>query len=421
MRKTVWIYNHYIVPPSIEDGHRHSKFAEILSEFGYNPFLFFSSYMHRQKYNLIENKNQFITYEKNNNATYIAIKTKSYKGNKISRVVNMIQYTFKIMRTRKYKKFNLSKPDIIIASTVHPLTCIAGLYVARKLKIPCIIEVRDLWPLSLIKFGKIKENSLISKIMYFVEKRIYMKADSIIFTMEGGKNYITDRNWESKINLNKVKHINNGIIIDRFNQNKKKFVYKDIDLDDSEKFKIVYTGSLGDANSVFDIIKTAERLKSKKLPLLFLIFGDGSNLEKLKFYCQEKDIDNVVFKGRVKRDYIPSILSRSNINIFTGNNSDLYEYGISFNKLFDYLASGKPTVSNLNCNFDLLKRYDCGVTVDVNQIKSLDKAIINYYYMDEKKYNDYCKNAIKAAKLYDYKELTRSLIDIIEETYSIEI
>ena len=73
---------------------------------------------------------------------------------------------------KQYAKTN-GKPDVIIASSVHPLTMVAGIQISRKFGIPCICEIRDLWPEAIFAFNKAKENSLLGRILINGEKWIY--------------------------------------------------------------------------------------------------------------------------------------------------------------------------------------------------------------------------------------------------------
>lgn len=409
--KNIWIFNHYIIPPTIEEGHRHVKFATQLSSRGYKLVLFYSSYLHRLKFNVIEGKQKY-KIDEIDNVKYVGLKTRSYKGNKLSRVMNMIDYFIAMLKSNNIFENKINRPDIIIASSVHPLTCIAGIMMSRKLNVPCIVEIRDLWPLTLVEFGKIRSKSLIAKAMYSAEKWIYKNADKIIFTMEGGVDYVKEQGWLPVVDLTKIYHINNGIDLEKFNNQKVIYEYKDKDLDDDCIFKVIYTGSLGEANAPGFIIETSKELINYS-QIKIIIFGDGSQKKQLQEYCRNNNISNIVFKGRVDKKYIPNILSKGNLNIFSGFDTDLYKYGISLNKLFDYFASGKPTLSNLKCGYDLLERYKCGETIKEYTPRAFAEGILNYYLMNEFEYNSYCKNALTAARDYDFKHLTTKLIDIV--------
>ncbi|URN82963.1 glycosyltransferase family 4 protein [Acetobacterium wieringae] len=318
---------------------------------------------------------------------------------------------------KEYARIN-GKPDLILASSVHPLTLIAGIQIAKKFKISCICEVRDLWPESIVAYSGLKRTSLVAKILYRGEKWIYKRANKLIFTMEGGSDYIIERGWNKEqggtIDLKKVYHINNGVDLDVFKENQTVYKFEDLDLDNEKTFKVIYTGSIRLVNNVKSIVEAAQVVK-KESPnaIIFLIYGDGSDRKNLEDFCKENNINNVVFKGYVNKNRIPYVLSKSNLNIIHFEDNQIKKYGASLNKLFEYFASGKPTVSDCEFGYDLIKRYNCGMVVDQADPEQLAQAIIEFSNMPKKQYEEYCKNALAAAYDYDYQRLTEKLIELI--------
>ncbi len=408
---SIWLFNHYAVPPRFYPLARPYNFAKYLLENGYNVNIFAASKVHNSDVNLITG-NEKLRNEIIDNINYIYLRTNDYSGNGLARIINMIQYTIGLFKVTK--KF--IQPDVIIATSVHPLTCVAGIRLAKKLKCKCIIEIADLWPLGLIEFGLLKKQSLVAKLLYKLERWIYKNADSIIFTMEGGKDYIIDNGWEKKgVDLAKINYINNGIDIDIYNKQKSEYIYTDSDLDDKNIFKILYTGSLGKANSLNYLVEAAKILNSKGYSnIKFIVFGAGYMKKELEKFCEDNNLRNVIFKGKVDKKFIPNILSKSNLNIFTGQPFDLYKYGLSLNKMFDYMAAGKPIISNIKCGHDNLEKYHCGVTVDGGSAEILAAGILNFYNMSSDEYDKYCENALNAAKEFDFKNLTKKLVRVIE-------
>src|SRR5699024_8385515 len=135
------------------------------------------------------------------------------------------------------------KPDIILASSVHPLTMVAGILIGRRMKVPVICEVRDLWPEAIFFAGKTKENGLLGKILKAGEYWIYQKADMLVFTKEGDTDYIIENKWDigqgGKIDLSKIYYINNGVDIESFEESIEKFPINDPDLT-KDSFKVIY-------------------------------------------------------------------------------------------------------------------------------------------------------------------------------------
>jgi len=409
----VWIFNHYTKPPHIIDSHRHSCFAKELLKRGHDVNVFFASTYQKGTKNLLEGRDTFLM-EEIEGINYIAIKARRYHGNGISRLLNMLDYYFGLFKVFKKVINKTGIPDVIYASSVHPLTLVAGIKIARRLKIPVVCEVRDLWPLTLIELGNLNNKSILARLLFRGEKWIYENADRIIFTMKGGKDYIVDQGWEKDIDLTKIFHINNGVNLELFRYNLEMFHIDDPDLLDENTFKVIYTGSIGHVNSVETIVRAAKVLREKR-DIKFLIYGEGLEKPSLQEYVIMNNMNNVIIKNRVDKKYIPYILTKCDLNIIVGRDTKLYKYGISLNKMFDYFASGKPTISNLKCSYDLLHLYECGKTLDDNTPESLAKGVLEFYDMKSNMYQRYCDNALKAAEDHDYtvlgEKLERVLLD----------
>lgn len=408
----IWFFNHYAVPPWFYPLHRPYKFATNLIEKGHSVTIFAASTVHNSNENLIKDNEQY-KIEKIDGINYVYIKTSDYDGNGIDRIINMIQYSFKLLLVSK----KINKPNVIMATSVHPLTWLVGYILSKKYDAKFIAETADLWPETLVAMGQIKKNSIPAKLLYKLEKFIYKKADRLIFTLPGGKDYVE----EIGLDPSKVRYINNGVDLEEFNYNKEKYQYADEDLDDNSTFKILYTGSMGQANELSYLLEAAKIIQDKGVKnIKFILFGDGYQRKGLEQFAKDNNLQNVIFKGKVEKKYIPSILSRSDLNVFTGKHIYLYKYGLSLNKMFDYFASGKPTLSNIECGYDLLEKYNCGVTVQGGSSESLAEGILRFYNMPKEEYNIYCKNALKAAQDFDFKVLTDKLEKVILEMVSCE-
>lgn len=418
MKTKVWIMNHYATNSYFSKGGRHYWFAKNLIKQEYEPTIFCSNIRHNT-FDVIDVGSRLYSTEVEENIPFVFIKTPEYKGNGKARIINMMTFYKNLFPVTKEYSMKYGKPDIILASSVHPLTLVAGIKIAKKFNVPCICEVRDLWPESIVAYGSLKRDSIVAKLLYQGEKWIYKKADKLIFTIEGGADYIIDNKWDNKqggpIDITKVYHINNGIDLFAYDENIKNNPYNDIDLDNPGLFKVVYAGSIRKANNLVLLIDAARYVKENCLKdIKFLIFGDGEEKEKLQKQCVDENIDNVIFKGKVEKRYIPNILSKSNLNILNYSNHAIWKYGGSQNKNFEYLASGKPILSTISMGYDIIERYNAGISLKSQSAESIGKTIISIAQMDMSKYEELSKNARIAAKNYDFKVLTEKLIDIIE-------
>lgn len=406
--KRIWIVNHYGEPPTLGTNTRHYNFALELIKRGYDVQIFAASTIHRTNVNYINDNRQFIEKEIEG-VPFVFVKTCNYEGNGMKRVKNILQYTTRVLKVTK----NFEKPDVIYASSPHPLTWLAGYKIAKRYNAKFIAETRDLWPETLVAMGAIKRNSLPAKILYKLEKFIYNKADKLIFTMPGGKDYVESIGLDTS----KVRYINNGIDLEEYNKNKITYTFEDKELDDNSVFKILFTGAIGKANALYRIVDVAKIFIDKDIKdIKFYIFGDGTEKEKLVKYISENNITNVIFKGKVDKKYIPNILSKGNLNIFCLEHlPNLFKYGLSPNKMFDYFASGHPIVSNVECGYDMLEKYNCGMTVKGGSPEALAEGILKFYNMPKEEYDMYCENALEAAQDFDFKILTDKLEKVILE------
>ncbi len=417
-KKKIWIMNHYATNMYFNEGGRHYWFAENLIKQGYEPTIFCANTRHNSS-DIIELNGKLYSTDKIDNIPFVFVKATEYKGNGKLRVLNMVSFYKNLsLITKKYVKED-GVPDVILASSVHPLTLVAGIKIAKTFGIPCICEVRDLWPESIVAYGSLKRNSIITKVLYQGEKWIYKKAHKIIFTMEGGKDYLIDRRWDvhsgGSIDLNKVYHINNGVNLDSFIEQKNRIVFFDKDLDNEDTFKVIYAGSIRKVNDISYLIDVAKEIDQAGMcNVKFLIYGDGNDKSRLEEKCEKEKISNVIFKGRVPKNQIPFVLSKSDLNIVHFQENSIKKYGASLNKLFEYFASGKPVLSDCEFGYDIINRYKCGSVVNNGTPKEIAQKIIEIMNIDKSEYNLMCDRSFQAAQDYDFKLLTEKFIDIIE-------
>lgn len=409
----IWLINQYNMPPEYGHLNRHFNFGKYLKRMGHEPTVFVGSFLHNTKIQMIEDDLLIRRYE-NADYPYYFIKTSDYSSSKLKRIYAMYEFYKNLLKSVK----SFDKPDAILGSSAHPLAAVAAIKLARKFGCQSVVEVRDLWPESFVAYGIVSRKNPLLRLLYTGERWIYKNADKLVFTMEGGKDYIIEQGWNAdqggSIDINKVYHINNGVDLEVFNYNKENYQFEDEDLENSTTFKVIYTGSIRLVNNVKSIVDAAFEIKKLGMDRIkFLIYGDGSDRSTLEQYCKENDIDNVVFKGFVDKKYIPYILSKSDLNIIHFEQNKIKKYGASLNKMFEYFASGKPTLSDCEFGYDLINKYKCGVVIDNADAKRMAKEIIKIKELEVAQYSVLCANALSAAKDYDFVNLSNNLVEIL--------
>lgn len=415
MKKKIWILNHHANDMYFDEGGRHYSIAKYLKRAGYEPTIFCSNAEHgsgKKYFDGVDIAQEHVAEKIG--VPFVFIKGRGYTDNGIRRILCMIDYYVNVRRYAKTYVKNNGKPDVIIGSSVHPLACVAGIKLARKLKVPCIVEIRDLWPESIVAYNVASSENLLIKALYRLEKWIYTKADHIVMTWPGGYDYICEKGWQQDIPKKKVTHISNGVDEETYflQQNKK---IQDIDLEDDNTFKFIYTGSVRMVNNIGMIVDAARILKEKKISgLKILIYGDGDEKETWEKKATEEKLDNIVFKGKVDRTEIPAILKYSDVTLLHNTSTELDRFGQSQNKFFEYLAAGKPILMTYSVRHNVIKKEDCGMEITAQTPENIAYAMLYFYGMDSKKYKELSFNASRIAKNYAYSELTEKLIRIIE-------
>lgn len=429
--KTVWLMNHYGANMYYNRGGRHYWFAKNLIKRGYRVFFFAANVRHNTD-DIIPVKDGRFAEETLEGIRFVFVETPTYKGNKGGRVKNMYAFYRNLFPVTKRIREAYGAPDLILASSVHPLTLVAGIRIGKKLGVPCIAEVRDLWPESIVQFQGMKREGLLTKILYQGEKWIYKKADRLIFTMEGGGKYIQDQGWDKEsggpVDLEKVEHINNGIDLQAFDESIREGEFHDPDLEDPNTVKIVYAGSIRRANKLEILLKGAKyvqnhrretggsKLEGASGDIRVLVYGDGEERITLEKRCKDEGISSVIFKGKVEKSKIPFILSKADIAVLNYANHDIWKYGGSQNKNFEYLASGTPILSTIIMGYDLIERHQAGISLEKQTAEAVGKGIMSIMNLSGEERSEMGKRARKAAEEYDFKKLTDQLERIIKET-----
>lgn len=420
MRRRVWIMNHYASHMLFDKGGRHYHFAKHLFQAGYEPVVFCANIMNnRTQERCVETEALWTVKTAEEIRTpFVYVRARKYLGNGKQRVLNMMDFYFNVRKAAVQYAKKFGKPDVILASSVHPLTMIAGIQLAKKFGVRCVCEVRDLWPEAIVAYSKhVSRNSLPARMMYAGEKWIYKKADAVIFTQEGGPDYIREHKWDCEnggpIRMENMYHINNGVDLEAFDRNRVEFPYADEDLDRSDTYKVVYAGAIRRINNLGIILDAAKLITDDRIR--FIIYGDGDELEPLRTRVETEQIANVVFKGRVNKQYIPSIVSKADLNLVHWEMNPLLRVGESYNKSFEYFAAGKPVFYTIRPGYSIAEKYGCGRLTDGFEPADLAKGIQSMAAMSEAEKQQMALNARKTAEIYDFTNLTAKLIQILEQ------
>lgn len=235
-----------------------------------------------------------------------------------------------------WAKFTRIKADLVFNFEVSPMTqALPAIWFAKRRKIPFYIYVQDLWPDNLITVGGVKNNFIINQVDKMVDK-IYRNTKKILVTSQGFKESIKDRN----INENKIEvwyqYAEDFYVPQKVRTN-----------NINNKFSVVFTGNIGEAQGLEILPKTALELKKRgfEKSVIFRIIGDGRNKNNLITEVESSGVkDMFEFYSQVLASDIPKILAESDVAFVSFKNNELFSKTIPA-KLQSYMACGMPLLA----------------------------------------------------------------------------
>jgi glycosyltransferase involved in cell wall biosynthesis len=369
--RSIWILNHYALAPDLPGGTRHFDLAYELTQMGYEVTIFASAFNHklREKVRLLDGAPWDI--ESTDGVRFVWVDTFSYQGNSWRRFLNMISFMVRAYFVGRQlpQKEHIASPDVIIGSSVHLLAVFAAYMLSRHFGVSFVMEVRDLWPQTLVDMGRLGEKSILTRSLRKLETLLYKRAARIIVLLPKAKEYIVSLG----VKPDKVTWIPNGVNLRRYGT-----VMPGLSQD--EKLTCMYAGNHG-INALPTLLEAAEVVQHKGYEdISFVLVGDGHEKPNLIAYADQLGLENMEFRAAVPKEEIPSVLQQADVLVSVLRDLSLYKYGISLNKLFDYLASARPVILTGDPVNNIVEDAQCGLTAPPDDPEALADAIIQLHH-----------------------------------------
>jgi glycosyltransferase involved in cell wall biosynthesis len=405
----ILLINHYAGCPQYGMEYRPFYLAKEWVKGGHKVIIIGASFSHLRRI-YIEFRGQ-IKKEVTEGISYIWIKTPKYQWNNIKRALNIFSFVWKLISNSKTysREFN---PNVIIASSTYPLDIFPAYLISRFAKAKLIFEVHDLWPLTPIELGSMPKWHPFIVIMQIAEDFAYKRADKVISILPKALDYMVSRGLDPK----KFVYIPNGIDIEEWQSfdaplppQHQETVER---LRQEGKFLVCYTGSHGVANALDYFIESATYLKD--LPVFLILVGQGQEKEKLQKYAMENNLNNVIFLPPVPKKSIPELLSKMDVLYISLRRSPLFRYGISPNKLFDYMMAGRPIIQAIEAGNDPVAESSCGISVSPENPVAIAEAIKKLFFMSAVEREEMgMKGREYVIKNHNYKVLAKKFLEVI--------
>lgn len=309
---------------------------------------------------------------------YTWIKTGSYQGNGAARAFTMFRFVRKL-RANANMIADEWRPDVVITSSTYPLDTYAGQKIRKATKrkgirqgkgATLIHEVHDMWPITLIELGGMKRTNPFVVLMQIAENSFCRRSDYVVSLLCAAKDYFIRHGMSPE----KFRVVMNGVVLSEWEDPDPLPEEHQRVLDELHregKFVICFFGSITASYAIDYLIKAKQKLHDSNAAIV--IIGEGNQKEELKKLAG--DDSDIRFLPRIPKTAIPTLTENIDCCYVGALKNDMFRFGISMNKLFDSMMSGKPVLYAVEAPNNFIEDYGCGISVEAENVDALADGI----------------------------------------------
>lgn len=327
----------------------------------------------------------------------------------LRRSINFVSY----MCTALFFSLFVKRPDITIATSPQFFCGWAGVLCSKLRRTPFILEIRDIWPESILAVGAMKK-SLTIRLLEWLELRMYAAANHIVTVGDGYRQKLLEKGVpESRISI-----VMNGV-------DRETFVPCPPDERLKEewglqgKFICGYVGTIGMACGLNTVLETAQALEAQgNGDVVFMLVGDGAMKTELEDRAASLGLDNVVFTGRRPKAQIPAFLSIMDVCLVCLRKSELFTT-VMPSKIFEAAAMRKPIINSVS-GFagDFIDEAHAGVNIEPENPAQLLETVLLLKNTPEMREEYGASGMNYVLSHYDRSELAAAYLEIIQDIAS---
>ncbi|BBK78062.1 glycosyltransferase family 4 protein [Clostridium butyricum] len=343
---------------------------------GHNVTILGANFSHLRKNNPVIEKD--FQEEVIDGITYVWVKTPQYQGNGVGRIKNISTFMWKL-RTNYKMLADKYKPDAVIASSTYPLDIYPAHRIAKRCNAKLCFEIHDLWPLSPMEIGGFSEKNPAIVILQRAEDFAFKNSDVIVSILPNADKHIRERGFST----DKFVYVPNGILTGEKNEAPmEKTIERLQELKEQGYFLVGYTGNHSPANVLDTMIDAAKKTTDEKVK--YVLVGKGNVKNQLMEYAKSNNVTNIEFLDPVLKDNMDNVLELLDIGYIGLKKQNLFNYGVSPNKLFDYMMASLPVIYAVEASNDPVKDSNCGISVPAENPEAVVEAVMKIKNLSEK-------------------------------------
>ena len=264
----------------------------------------------------------------------------------------------------------LRRPDIVVSTSPQFFCGFAGLVARIVWRVPWVLEIRDLWPESIVTVGAMRKGMMV-RLLERLEALAYRGADRIVSVTDAFVSHIAARAPGS---AGRIVVIKNGVDLGLFSASADGAETKRA-LGFEGKFVAAYVGTHGMAHGLETILQAAGRLKDDQR-IVFLLVGDGAERARIERIRDAMGLDNVMILGQQPKDAMPGIWATTDASLIVLRRNDLFRKVIP-SKMFEAMAMARPIILGVEGEaLELLRSSGAGIGVIPEDAAGLAAAVL---------------------------------------------
>lgn len=264
----------------------------------------------------------------------------------------------------------LARADVVISTSPQFFNGLAGYFVSRLKRCTWVLEIRDLWPESILAVGAIRNRRLIAA-LEAIERFVYRKADHIVPVTYAFERHIIERGGDAA----RITVIRNGVDLNFFSPSEKDRAYAQ-SLGVDGKFVASYVGTHGMAHGLDLLIDAAERLRHRD-DIVLLLAGDGAERKRLCAEVERRGLTNIKLLGQLPKSEMPRLWTITDVSVVVLKKLDLFLTVIP-SKLFESMAMKQPIILGVaGESAELLHESAAGIVIEPENCDQLVSSLLH--------------------------------------------
>lgn len=374
----VWYIHPYAGGPGVGRYWRPYYFSKFWNQTGHRSMVISAAYHH-----LLEPDEARHGASEKNGVRYAYVPTLRYHGNGIGRMLSMLLFSLMLLPFCLHESIRRGRPDAIIYSSPHPFGVVSAWLAARLLRARFVFEVRDIWPLSLVELGGLKDSNPMVRLTGWIERFAYKRSDRVISLLPCAQAHMVEKGLEPGKFLWVPNGVDTGEELPETEQDASPFVQHVRRLREQGCFVVVYAGAHGEPNALEGLVRSARLLQDEGLDLKIILVGKGERKAQLTAYASETSLHVVEFFDQQPKEVVMAALRLSSAGYISLKAQPIFRFGVSPNKLWDYMLVRLPVIFACKAGNDPVSDYGCGVTADPEDPQSIAQAITRLYRLTD--------------------------------------